>query len=369
MIGRTLNAPYQAALHGAERERVASTLTRLVPRQMRLLASRWLAGRVSASVTRELATLASRSDAIIAGPWLGEVGFELLYWVPFLAWCAEHFDIAPERWVVVSRGGTASWYRPFANRYADVFEQVSPEEFRLQHDERVRVLGEQKQTRVTAFDERIIQGAATKFGLTSWSVWHPSTMYRLFNPFWWGHLDAHWVRRHTRYRRLPPPGQAGVPLVAPPYVAAKFYFNECFPATPANKAFASRVLRSLADEGPVIALSTGLALDDHDIHVMREAGVRHLPEGLDPAENLRVQDALVAGARAFVGTYGGFSYLAPFHHVPSYAFYSEPHGFSRTHLTLAHAAIGAAGAPGALHVDDVGSEALELPLAAGLVRA
>jgi hypothetical protein len=64
-----------------------------------------------------------------------------------------------------------------------------------------------------------------------------------------------------------------------------------------------------------------------------------------------VQDALVAGARAFVGTYGGFSYLAPFHHVPSYAFYSEPQGFSARHLALAREAIATMGAPGALHVN------------------
>ena len=37
-----------------------------------------------------------------------------------------------------------------------------------------------------------------------------------------------------------------------------------------------------------------------------------LPAHLDVRENLAVQTALVAGASAFVGTYGGFSYLAPF---------------------------------------------------------
>lgn len=305
---------------------------------------------------------------IVAGPWLGEVGFELLYWVPFLAWCAERFGVAPERWIVISRGGTASWYRGFASRYADVFEQVTPDVFREQHDERVRHLGEQKQTRVTAFDDQLVAGAAAKYNVGTWSLLHPSRMYELLNPFWWGHVGTSWVRKHTRYTRLPSPSQVGVPHMPGSYVAAKFYFNECFPPSDANRAFASSVLQRLSKEGPVIALSTGLAIDDHAAHLSADAGIRHLPEGIPPMRNLHVQDALVAGARAFVGTYGGFSYLAPFHHVPSYSFYSEPTGFSTRHLELVQEAIEATGVAGALHVADVGSPQLNLPLAARDVR-
>ena len=343
-------------------------LTRLIPRQARLAASRWRASRVSAQFERDFEAIAARSQPIIAGPWLGEVGFELLYWVPFLAWCAQRFDVTPDRWIVLSRGGTASWYRSFASRYADVFEQVSPDVFREQHDQRVRDLGEQKQTRLTSFDESLIEGAARKFRIDSWSVLHPSRMYEVLNPFWWKHLDTRWVRRHTRYVRLPSPDRVGVPPMPASYVATKFYFNECFPATEANRAFASRVLRSLAREGPVIALSTGLAIDDHDAHSAPDPAIHRLPEGLEPSRNLHVQDALVAGARAFVGTYGGFSYLAPFHHVPSYAFYSNPAGFSARHLELAREAIASIGAEGALHVSDAASSAPLLPLADGLLR-
>ena len=113
----------------------------------------------------------------------------------------------------------------------------------------------------------------------------------------------------------------------------------------------------------MIALSTGLSLDDHAAHVATDAGVQHLPEGIEPARNLYVQNALVAGARAFVGTYGGFSYLAPFHHVPSYAFFSDRDGFSARHLGLAREAFALIGAPDALHVSDATAPRPELPLA------
>ena len=291
-----------------------------------------------------------RPVPIVAGPWLGEVGFELLYWVPFLRWCAERLDVDPDRFVVMSRGGTASWYRPFAARYVDVFDQVSAETFRDRHDERVRELGEQKQTRVTAFDQQLVEAAMRTSHVSDWSWLHPSRMYEVLNPYWWGHQSTEWVHAHTRYARLADPGPAGIPDLPPRYVAVKFYFNECFPATPANRAFVQDVLQALARRGPVIALSTGLDIDDHDGMRVDEHGVRHLPEGIDPARNLQVQSAIVARAERFVGTYGGFSYLAPFYGVESHAYYSNAEGYSRRHLKLAYEAFERCGSRGRLHV-------------------
>jgi hypothetical protein len=97
----------------------------------------------------------------------------------------------------------------------------------------------------------------------------------------------------------------------------------------------------------------GLNLDDHGGVRVEECGVRHLPEGIDPAQNLQVQSAIVAGADAFVGTYGGFSYMAPFYGVKSMAFYSNPDGFSQKHLHMARSAFDAIGVGGLLDVRDV----------------
>jgi hypothetical protein len=65
-----------------------------------------------------------------------------------------------------------------------------------------------------------------------------------------------------------------------------------------------------------------------------------------------VQSAIVARADAFVGTYGGFSYMAPFYGVKSLAFYSDPNGFSRKHLDMARSAFETIGAGGLLDVRD-----------------
>ena len=69
------------------------------------------------ALERDLAaTGRAAATPIVAGPWLGEVGFELLYWVPFLRWFAERFAVAPERLLVVSRGGTAVVVSPVCRR-------------------------------------------------------------------------------------------------------------------------------------------------------------------------------------------------------------------------------------------------------------
>jgi hypothetical protein len=329
-----------------------NSLRHVVPRPIRRAASAFLARRTSGRLRRELAAMATRGVPVVAGPWLGEVGFELLYWVPFLRWCAERLTVDPDRFIVISRGGTESWYRPFASRYADAFDQVSAERFREQHDARVRDLGEQKQTRVSEFDRDVVAAAMRHARVSEWSLLHPSLMYEVLNPYWWGHQAGRWVHDHVRYARFDAPSPTTVLDLPPHYVAAKFYFNECFPATARNRAFVRDALRLLAANGPVVALSTGLNIDDHAGDRVDEHGVRHLPEGIAPSRNLHVQSAIVASADAFVGTYGGFSYMAPFYGVKSLAFYSEAGGFSQKHLHMARSAFDSLDASGLLVVRD-----------------
>ena len=323
----------------------------LVPRAVRHGISAQLARVRAARLERELSARAERHDTIVAGPWLGEVGFELLYWVPFLRWFAERFRIAPERLLVVSRGGTASWYHPFAAGYREIFDYLSPEEFRRRHDERVVANGEQKQTRVLNFERDLLRELAAD--VQHRRMLHPSTMYRLFDPYWWGHLDTPWVHRHALYRTLTVPQIDVVP--SEPYVAVKFYFNECFPSNEQNRAFVRETLERLSAHGPVVSLTTNLEVDDHGAVDVRTLGVRPLPAPVAARDNLAVQSAVVAGATAFVGTYGGFSYLAPFYGVPSTAYYADAGGFSQRHLTMARSALASLGADRLLRVQPVAS--------------
>src|SRR6186997_2638585 len=90
------------------------------------------------SVRRTLRSVANSPGPIIIGPWLSEVGYEALYWIPFLRWFIRHYDIDPERVIVLSRGGVATWYAGIASRYVEQFDLFSPEEFATRNQARQR---------------------------------------------------------------------------------------------------------------------------------------------------------------------------------------------------------------------------------------
>lgn len=328
-------------------------LTQLLPASLKHGISGQLARLDSRRLDRDLAAVASGRGPIVAGPWLGEVGFELLYWVPFLAWFAERFSVAPERLVVLSRGGTRSWYEPFAGGYRDVLDYVTPEAFKAHHEARVREIGEQKQVRLTGLERSLLATMTADDGLASAPVLHPSLMYRVLRPYWWGHLGPEWVQRHARYRPLPRLPRGDLPRLPDSYTAVKFYFNDCFPSTEATRAHVREIVSRLAARGPVVSISAGIDLDDHGGCRIEAGGVLDLAGATPPSRNLHVQSAIVAHADAFVGTYGGFAYLAPFLGVPCKAYYGDPDGFSRTHLTMAHTALDALGRPDLLQVEAI----------------
>jgi hypothetical protein len=309
----------------------------MLPRRWRLHASRARAAALSARTRLRLRRLAAGKRPIIAGPYFGEVGFELLYWIPFLTWFTERYGVEPGRMVSVSRGGAASWYGRVASRYCDVFDVIDPGAFRVRNDERIRELGEQKQIAMTGFDEAIVRDVQRRVGADA-ALLHPSLMYALFAPFWWGHLPAAWVDTHARFRRLtPPPLPEGVRLPHE-FAAVKFYFNDCFTDAPGTRAFVQETVREVGRDLPVVSLSTGLDIDDHDAcDPHGDAAIVH--PGYEAKSNLDVQTAIVARAKRFVGTYGGFSYLSPFLGVPATAYYSDPHGYSIRHLEIAQLAI------------------------------
>ena len=315
----------------------------LVPRIVRHHVSGRIAQFRSAALRRRLATIAAESRPIFAGPWLGEVGFEVLYWMPFLRWVAEEFAIAPGRMIVMSRGGTQSWYQPFAGTYHDVFTYASPQAFRDDHQERLRAAGQQKQVRGTVFERSLQDTALSASGARDAAVLHPSVMFELFNPFWWRHLDERWVHRHARYARLSRPAPVPAGRLPDSYAAVKFYFNDSFPDTARTRAFTHSVVRQLSGRMPVVSLGTPLNLDDHGAYAPDEPGVMSPSLDADPRCNLHVQSAIVAGAATFVGTYGGFSYLAPFYGVPTVAYYDDPTRFSSRHLDMARSALASVG--------------------------
>ena len=268
---------------------------------------------------------------VIAGPWTGEVGFELMYWIPFLTWLVDQ-GLNRQRIVVVSRGGAGLWYRHLTNRYVDILDLMTPDEFRE------RTAGKKKQyDSRREVDKELLTKTRDRLGLNDVDVLHPAVMFRLFVGLWRRRVGIELVQAFSRFQPLTPPTSTERPAGLPgDYVVAKFYFSKAFPETVENKAFISDVLRTVSRQVPVALLSTSVRLDEHsDYQSSSGSGVYVVDAHETPQKNLERQTMLIAGARGFIGTYGGFSYLAPLCGVNTVAFYSHASGFRVDHLEVA----------------------------------
>ena len=292
-----------------------------------------------AEETRELITALGRSGRpILIGPWLSEAGFELLYWIPFLAWAKAYGNLDPAQLVVISRGGAASWYRDITTNYEDVLSFYSPDEFRARNEARiVEQHGRLKHVEICSFDREIVARVSEKRGLSGVRLLHPSTMYQLFDHFWFQRVPITLIEAFTSFGALPPVDVGDLRGRLPErYVAAKFYSNTALPDTPDNQAFVSSYLEELTRHTDVVLLNTPHRFDDHsDIAKAGRGRIHTIDHLMTPANNLDVQTRVIAGADAYVGTYGGFSYVAPLLGTDALTFYSHITGFRFDHLELA----------------------------------
>lgn len=293
--------------------------------------------QAEARVERELELIAASDRPVVVGPWLSEVGIELLYWIPFLRRLVERFGLDPQRLVVVSRGGVASWYEGLRGSYVDLFDLLSPGAFRRSLEASWAEQEGQKQFSVGAVDRSILAAVGEAASVRDPLVLHPSLMFGLMSEYWRGRIPLDRVLPHLKIAALTPPVEPELAARLPErYSALRFYFRETFPDTPSNRRLVSRLVEGLLTEGPVVLLDTEVAVDDH-VHVPlpRDADVLRPLLGADPAANLRLQSAVLAGADALVGTYGGLCYLANAYGVPACALVTPP----ATKLGLTHTAV------------------------------
>ena len=287
-------------------------------------------------IEREIAAVAAGRQSIIVGPWLSEVGFEVLYWIPFLRWFEDRYRIDRERVVAVSRGGVAEWYRDVADGYVEIFDHVKPDTFSRRNTERREdhESGGQKQTSPGSLDRDILSAARHATGLQGAAVCHPSLMYRLFSQFWLGNRALDLVESHTRHLPLTvtPASALGLPAQ---YVAAKFYTGAALPDTPEYRRALRELVRVVARQLPVVTLDTGMATDEHEDYLFHDIpNVISLRDQMTPRTNLGVQASVIAGAQRFVGTCGSVAWMAPMLGVDTIAAYAEDR-FLASHIMFA----------------------------------
>ena len=276
--------------------------------------------RAAWAVEREIDEIVNSARTIVAGPWLSEVGFETLYWVPFLRWVKAAFRLDPSRVIAVSRGGVGSWYEGAAGRYVEIWDHVDPAEFARRTTER----GATKQLEVSAFDRDIVQIVERVAG-EHVAVLHPSLMYRLFSLFWSGQRAQSFLDAHTRFEPIAPPKILDEGRLPREYVAVKFYAARSLPDTLDVRRTLAWFVESLAERTNVVLLDTGLVLDEHADYSFGSSGrIISAKPWMTPANNLGVQTQIIAGAQAFIGTCGSVAWLAPMLGINTSAVYVDP---------------------------------------------
>ena len=312
----------------------------IVPRAVSRLSAVDAPTEEAVAVPRVLQRIERKDRPIIVGPWVSEVGFELLYWIPFLNWVTTHRPFSADRLVVVSRGGCAAWYRDIATHYVELFDYYTPDEFRQRSEQRLTD-GKAKPRTMSEFDRNTIKLVRQRLAPPTVrpappDVHVPAVSQVLAEPRSGGYgreLRAFSSRCRTSRRTS---SRASFP---DDFVAVRFYFNDVFPDTETNRRFVASLLNALAETTDVVLLNPSMRLDDRlDVPVTARGRIHDISDLMSPRTNLDIQSKVIARARAFVGTHGGLSYLPPLYGVKSLSFYSDPRPSTVRHLELARRA-------------------------------
>lgn len=275
-----------------------------------------------------------RSKApILVGPWLSEVGFEALYWIPFLVRLI-HDGLDPSRLIPISRGGAACWYG--TQQGLEIYAMRSPQDVRVEM--RLRATGSfasVKQLRWTPFERQIVKDAAETLRLTEYQVLHPLWMYHTLAPYWEAERGLAWLQRRTSWDLLPPPPLPDSLQLPEQFVAVRFYRRQTFSEHAVPMAQAA--VKQLAQQLPVVILHSDFFADDHSDIEFSGPNIIQLRDKamLNPETNLAVQSAVLAKCTAFVGTYGGFAQLALRFGKPTVSYFDGWDGTMIAHKHLA----------------------------------
>jgi len=296
-------------------------------------------------VEREIASMAAGGGPIIVGPWLAEVGYEVLYWIPFLRWLVDAHGISRDRVIAVSRGGLEAMYDELAGRYVDIFDLMTPQELGAANAQRQAQSegGGRKQTGASVLEADLVARVKGHLSVTDAAVCQPAFLFRMFRHVWHGNLPVDVFTTHTRYvtKALEAEPVRGIP---DDFIAVKLYAGPALTAAESTRAATRALVEQAARVAPVVLLETELGIDEHrdfDLHGL--PNVTSAAALMQPRTNLGVQLSLIARSRFFLGTCGGLAWVAPFLGTQTVAVY-DTDAMLAPHLLLARRAAHDAGA-------------------------
>ena len=202
----------------------------------------------------------------------GEVGYEVLYWIPFLRWLQDRHQVGRDRLVALSRGGLEHLYQDMAAGYVDIFDDLSPSQLAARNEARQQAqeAGGRKQTSpVASSTPSCCAWREPGRRSANAAVLHPSLMFRLFRETWHGNLPLDILWTHTDYATLPPAAASEFHGLGGRYIAVRFYSGVALRHTDATRAALRALVASVACHTPVVVLDAGLGVDDHTDFLLR----------------------------------------------------------------------------------------------------
>jgi hypothetical protein len=251
------------------------------------------------------------NDPIIVGPFMMEVGFELLYWIPMVARILEKVDNLEHRPIhIVTRGGAHVWY-PFISYHHEIFNKLGSSDFLKMQQNRLETLGHQKQSRLQVEEEMLLEqffpGDEEHF-----MVLHPMTMVRTMVDYWSGSESPKWLEKFADYARVTDHISHNVNFTD--LIAMKFYSRESLTSISSIECCIDALIFS-HKRSKFIDFAVSEVIDDHKSFANKNLSVdRFITPKLET--NLRDQSQMLSKAKLLIGTYGGFTYLAQYMGIP-----------------------------------------------------
>jgi hypothetical protein len=259
---------------------------------------------------------------IIIGPWMSEIGFELLYWIPLLQ---KKYNFENKKIIVISRGGVSHWYSNLkVYKYLNVQELIKDDDFK----DFIRVkaqIGEQKQTNVENLESKIYEIVMKKFSISAeeCKILHPRIMYNYFRPYWNGSSKMNFSALQKNIT-LDYPKKLNMKIDIKNFVVCKLYSSSILYMENDKEKYLQKIslLMNIINQRYKIVFLNYNSGDDHKLilpsfdeklKLKERYYLDDLFEEVDKDNNLEIQNFLVSRSEFFFGTYGGFSYLPSYY--------------------------------------------------------
>jgi ADP-heptose:LPS heptosyltransferase len=264
---------------------------------------------------------------IIVGPWFMELGFELLYWIPFVTKIVEVNKTTKNRVLAISRGGMSEFYSHLASEYSDIFNFISVEEYKNLKANIVSEVGGQKHMKYTKIEQRLIKKT---LGLEYSEIIHPSQMYSNFKPYWRRKVSADFIYDHSSYTHLNRiQTNSSGKIVVRLYRSSSFNLDQ-------KQIVALISALGQKHQKPIVNLYSSREYDDHENLFIDSEDVENIDFSVNHSENLKLQFDVIRNCDLFVTNYGGVSYFGLYANVPTIALHTGYSKFLPIHMDISN---------------------------------